>query len=315
MNVAYRLFVFLILLLLGEVATVWATESDPATPGAAAISIEANRGLVTLNVHDAPLHEVLSELGKLAGFKIILVAAVADLPRVNASFENLPAREIVERLVVDTNRIIFFDIETGEERPGVISQVWLLGPGAGYGYEQEERLVLDADLLQADGKLRSEAVLRLSLPSRGDSAQGRDREAVAARLAQILLRDHDPLVRVRAAIALGALREEHSIPELEIALLDQHASVRTQVINALGQIGGDRATMILGSILLDENLQTMDRVLAAQALWKQDSESAAGYLGAGAEDSDEQVRMASSRAPSMPATGFTNPQPGPQETE
>ena len=315
MNITCRLIGFLVLLLPCVTSLVGAAEPVEATPAASAISIQANNGVVTLNARDAPLHEVLLELGKLAGFETILVAAAVDLPRVNAKFENLPAREIVERLVVDTNRIIFFDIGAGGTRQGVISQVWLLGPGDGAFDDAEERIVIGPDLQQADGKLRSEAVLRLSLLPSADSAQGPDLEAVSARLAQILLQDHDSLVRVRAAIALGALRSERSVRDLETALLDEHASVRAQVINALGQIGGDRATMILGSVLLDETVKTIERVMAAHALWKQDSETAAGYLGSGAEDSNVQVRLASSKAPSIPATGPGKQQLGPQETE
>ncbi len=315
MNLTGRPIGFLVLLLLCVAALVRAAESDEAAPAASTISIQANNGAVSLTVHDAPLHEVLFELGKVASFKTILVAAVADLPRVNASFKNLSAREIVERLVGDTNRIIFFDIEAGGTRQGVISQVWLLGPGDGAFDDAEERIVIDADLQQADGKLRSEAVLRLSLLPSGDSAQGPDLETVSASLAQILLQDHDPLVRVRAAIALGVLRNERSVRDLETALLDEHASVRAQVINALGQIGGDGATMILGSVLLDETVKTIERVLAAHALWKQDTETAAGYLSSGAEDRNVQVRLASSKAPSTPATGLNKLQLGPQETE
>jgi len=139
--------------------------------------------------------------------------------------------------------------------------------------------------------------------------------AVATKVGRVLLRDHDPLVRVRAAIALGALRDERSVPDLETALLDQHASVRAQVINALGQIGSDRATMVLGNFLLDQDMKTIERVMAAQALWKKNSDAATDYLRAGAEDSNVQVRLASSRAPSSAPAEFSKEQFGPQETE
>ena len=315
MKFTCNLLLLLLPLLLGDAATAAAAESDAATPATSTISIDVKNGVVTLQARDTPLPEVLSELGKLTGFKTILVAAAADFPRVSARFENLPVREIVERLVQDTNRIIFFDIEDGGIRQEVISQVWLLAPGDGSGSDQEERIVFDENLQHDDGKLRSEAVLRLTLPPTGGSAQGLDEGAVWARLGRILLQDHDPLVRVRAAIALGALRDERAVRDLETALLDEHDSVRTQVIGALGQIGGDRAIITLGSILLDDNVKTIERVLAAHALWKQDSEIAAGYLSSGAENSNVQVRLASSKAPSVPATGLTNQQLGPQETE
>ncbi len=59
--------------------------------------------------------------------------------------------------------------------------------------------------------------------------------------------------------------------------------------------------MALGNVLLNEGLDPLERVIAAQALWKQDSEIAQGYLLAGSNDANEQVRNASSKAPDVTA--------------
>jgi HEAT repeat protein len=138
---------------------------------------------------------------------------------------------------------------------------------------------------------------------------------VLARLTRVLQEDQDALVRSRAAIALGALRDEGAVLALESALLDEHSSVRSQAINALGQIGGERATMALGNILLNGSADKTERVMAAQALWKHDSEAARGYLRTGANDTDDQVRLASSKAPKPPKVRVTTDQLGPAETQ
>jgi len=318
-NGSRALILVLIALVVGEADGVATIESADANPATSITSIETTDGLLTLKAEDVPLQQVLSEIAKIAGFKLVLVADLSELPRVKASFERLSAEEIVLRLVADLNRIIFYDIEEDGSGRRKLAQLWLLGPGDGSDIDNsdvgDERILFSEELQHDDGKIRSEAVLRLSLQATEDSSQAQSGGAVANKLGRILLRDHDPLVRVRAAIALGALRDQRAVPDLETALLDQHASVRAQVINALGQIGGDRATMVLGNFLLDQGMKTIERVMAAHALWKKNSDAANDYLRAGAEDSNVQVRLASSRAPSSAPAEFSKEQFGPQETE
>jgi HEAT repeat protein len=102
-------------------------------------------------------------------------------------------------------------------------------------------------------------------------------------------------VRARAAIAIGALGDQRGIDALESALLDEHSSVRIQAINALGQLGGERASIALGNVLIESGRATMERVLAAQALWRHESVIARSYLDIGATDPNKQVRKASSQ--------------------
>jgi HEAT repeat protein len=131
----------------------------------------------------------------------------------------------------------------------------------------------------------------------------------------LLHEDHDALVRSRAAIALGGLNDPRAVADLELALLDENSTVRSQAINALGRIGDEAATLALGNILLSGTSKTVDRVMAAQALWKHDSESARAYLRAGTSDLDEQVRRASNKAPLPVANSLSDGRTGQEESE
>jgi len=281
-----------------------ASENQPADN--TDIRIELNDGLLSAEIDDVPLPRVLAEIGKLAGFKVVQVGDFDDYPRINSKFEMLPLQVAVERLVANTNRIFFFSQSEGAESQRVLSQLWLLGPGEA-GAEITQKTEVVGGLQHEDPLIRSQAALRL--------VQQQGGEATLEKLTILLQTDQDPLVRSRVAIALGALGDERAVSELESATLDPHFSVRTQSMTALGQIGGERATRVLGGILLNDTVEPVERVVAAQALWKQDSEIAQGYLEAGSSDSNEQVREASIKAPSVPAAAADGAQAGPEATE
>ena len=234
--------------------------------------------------------------------------------------KNQSVREVVERLLNNTNRVIFYSPAKNGAQQSVISQVWLLDssslPG-GVISDDEKPIAFSSDLQHDDGKLRSEAALRLSRQATIGLLKEGDKGQVIDQLSQMLLEDQDPLVRSRAAIALGVLRDERAVLNLKSALQDQHSSVRSQTTVALGQIGGDQAIEALGTILLNKNAKITERIIAAQSLWKQDSKMAQNYLKAATEDADEQVRLASSRPPKSSASNRSTKgiRLGPEETQ
>lgn len=306
------------LVLLGSTSIGQAADTVEPGSGSGNIQIEMDSGALTLEAHDASLFEVLQAIGKLAEFKTVMIDDDFDPVLISVSLDNVSVQVVVERLLRDTNRIIFYKAAPDGAERSEISQVWLLGPGSA-GVDQtvgnEESVVLAEDLQHDDGTVRSEAALRLANTVAVDLPNEVDNDRVLNRLIQMVEGDYNALVRARAAIALGALGDEKAVKTLEAVLLDAHSSVRSQAINALGQIGGDRATTVLGNILLYGSADPLERVMAAQALWKQDSEAARRYLRTGAYDTNEQVRSAASKAPSSPAKRLTTDRLGSEETQ
>lgn len=254
------------------------------------IRIELRDGLLAAEIDDAPLPRVLEEIGKLVGFKVVRVADFDDFPRVTSKFENLAVEAAVERLLGNANRILFYSESEGAESQRVLSQLWLLGPGEAGAYGTQSVELID-ELQHEEPVKRSQAALRL--------VRQPDARPVLENLALMLQTDPEPLVRSRVAIALGSLGDDRAVANLEKAVLDENFSVRAQSITALGQIGGERATTILGSILANDRIRPVERVIAAQALWKQDSEVAMSYLEASRNDANEQVRDAASMPPAV----------------
>lgn len=320
MTILFKSAVFYLMLIAGEANFVYATEYGDSNPARQDFQIELQSDLLTLKAKNVPLQDVIRKIGELAGFKTIQLAAFTEPWLVSESFQNQSVREVVERLVNNTNRVIFYSPAKNEAQQSVISQVWLLGssslPG-GVLSDDEKPIAFSSDLQHDDGKLRSEAALRLSRQATIGLLKEEDKGQVIDQLSRMLLEDQDPLVRSRAAIALGVLRDERAVLDLKAALQDQHSSVRSQTIVALGQIGGEQAIEALGTILLNKNAKITERIIAAQSLWKQDSKMAQNYLKAAAEDADEQVRLASSRPPKSSVFNRSTKRvrPGPEETQ
>ncbi|MDH3638461.1 MAG: HEAT repeat domain-containing protein [Gammaproteobacteria bacterium] len=293
MNVLLSRLILLSVLLLIGVSVSGAAESADVTHAQGDIDIEMNGESLTVEVHDAPLNDVVRAIATFAGFEVTVTDPSTDFPLVTASFENISVLEAVERLLDDTNRVIFYEPTINGGTPRVISELWLVGAGsvAGDGEEND----FEGNLDHTDIKKLNEAVLRMS--NQTLSSGEHNKEQVLSRLVQVLQGAEHPIVRARAAIALGNLHDQEAVPALEAALLDEHASVRLQAINALGQIGGERATMALGNVLLYGSTDRKERVTAAQALGKQDTEMARRYLNNVANDADELVRLMSSKKP------------------
>ena len=292
MNTPPHYWVLCAALVFNYVTASSAAEHAGMSPGPAELRIEMKDGSLTMETRDAPLHEVMRGIGELAGFKTILVGDFIDPPLVSVSFNKIPVREAVERLVSDNNRIILYRQAGDDTQQSTISQVWLLQSGDDVASD-----VGDAENIALG---REEDVKGYKL----------------ARLTRMLQQDQDATVRTRAAIALGTFQDERAVFALESALLDKDSSVRTQAIKALGRIRSEQATIALGNILLRDSADKSERIMASRALWNQDSEIAQDYLRAAANDTDAQIRTASTSNPSStPKVPNANEQSGEPETQ
>ena len=243
---------------------VYTTASSAAEKADIRLNIED--GLLTLETRNAPLHEVMREIGEQAGFKTILVGEFIKPSLVNFSFEYIPLAAAIDRLVSDKNRIILYRSAEDDSQQRIISQVWLLQSGEAVVREVES--IASGNEADVDGyKL--------------------------ARLTRMLQQDQDRSVRARAAIALGTFQDERAVFALESALLDDDSLVRSQAIKALGRVGNEQASIALGSLLLRSGADKSERILAARALRNYDSEIARDYLRAAANDTDAKIRSAS----------------------
>lgn len=265
-----------------------AGDTGAADDGYKSISVELNNGLLSLEASNAPLHEVIMEIGEAAGFITVLSDDFDRSSRVSVSYRNMHAGEAVDRLTGDRNRIIFYAPAGEDDEPRVISQIWLLASGATDGDIRGLESVPDPESAYASAQ----------------EQPVKDHKLIT--FTRMLQQDQAEQVRIRAARSLGELEDNRAILALESALLDPNASVRREAISALGRMQAERATMVLGNLLLNNGVNTQERVMAARALWQQDSDAARGYLQAGRFDTLAQIRMVSGHKPTVDGNSAIN---------
>jgi HEAT repeat protein len=253
------------------------------------LQVRLDAGLLTLEADTVPLAEIVEEISRQAGFATTLIGDFTA--PVSVTLDKVTVAAALERLLADTDRIVIYADSPADAAGRRIVRLWLFEPGDDRQAAAAPPPTAPDPLQHDDARIRSRAVLRLT--------QSGARQDVLDTLGQILQEDDDPLVRSRAALALGSLHDPRALATLEAALSDASFTVRAQSVQALGQIGGEQATGILGNVLLHDP-DSLLRTIAAQNLHKEDSPSAQSFLDAAVDDPDQQVRAAAARPPSSP---------------
>ena len=263
-----------------------ATAGDPAAgpvpaavPLAPAAVVVVEEGRVTVDARDADLAEVLSQLGARAEFQL---TTMGQLGRVTTAFTAMSVEQALRRLAADHELMLVYGVPTGDPGGPKLIQVGVFAapPSAASVRAASEAL----------GRERAAMLAEIH-----GLARSRNAERDVPRLAELLGFAPDPIVRARAASALGGLSSPLTAAALVRALTDQVPYVRVRAVHALRRVEGARAIPALGSVLLADPDGTVRRV-AAQMLGSLPEAEATAALSAAAHDADGLVRREISRA-------------------
>lgn len=130
-------------------------------------------------------------------------------------------------------------------------------------------------------------------------ALGRIKDPRAVDHLTATLHDGDWAVRMRAAQALGHLRARSALDALLLAMRDENADVRRHVIGALTRIADPASADRLGAALKDKDWRV--RLAAALALSAIGDEKSLIYLRAATSDGNEYVRTVAMTVTKTPA--------------
>jgi len=243
-----------------------------------AVQVTIQQGLLTVDVRDAALADLLRTIGELAGFRVTIHGDVTA--PVTDAFTDLPLGEGIRRVVGGNGLVLIYAPSQGGGSAGVPTEVWVYATGP------RPRDQVTQALAHPDSSARLEAVRSLL---------GRRDEAAGEALAQILTQAPDPTVRAQAATALGTVGGAQADDALVAALDDQDPSVRIEATRAITALKGDEAADPLASVLLGDQDPKV-RLEAARALAALKTDEAHGVLKAADWDKDESVRRVVSSA-------------------
>ncbi len=256
----------------------------------ARIEVQVRNGLVSLNVRDAPVAEVIRKIGEEAGFETVVLGPLDH--QITRSLTEMPVYDAVRRLARETTFIMIHARSKSDAEAAPIKEVRLYRSTLGQPPPDHVTTVKDAvdpevlaGLSADDARARIRAVQKL-----GRTGE----ESAVAVLEQVIRKDDDPLVRGQAAAALGKIGSERAVPALEAALGDPVQSVRIQAVRGLGRIGEESSARILGELLLHGADRRVRRT-AAWSLGRGKDELARFYLEAAISDPDSAVRRSANQ--------------------
>ena len=261
------------------VATVLASTHAPmaAEQGttASVIDVKVRNGLLTVDLRDAPLANVLLAIGEQAGFRVLVRGDAKTT--VTRSFSDVPLAKGVQRLLGHASSWLMR--HDGDALVDVRLYIGTGSPAATTGTPQAALAVSLTD----DHDTRLQFVKKIARQPHASATEG---------LILLVTGDRDPLIRRIAANALGKIKGERSFVALASAVEeDEDSSVRRWAIQGLGMIGGEQAVRTVGGALLEDPDPSI-RQSAARTLATMRNDAGMDFLYAAELDHDPGVRQA-----------------------
>ena len=242
------------------------------------LALHVEGDLLSVDVRDAPLADVLHGIAEQAAVKLEIHSGSAD--RVTDSFTGVRLGEGIQRLARGHDVILIYGAaQNGAERGRLVEA---------HVYEASAPVVKSTvDPSERPARLR--AVSELTRQAR------QQQPGALASLTGLLSSDADPVVRARAAVALGSIGGPEAAAALTAALGDQETSVRASAVSSLGRMREEGAVGSMAQILTGDRDAGVRRA-AIWALSTLQSEDARRAIEAAVSDSDWSIRQAAAGA-------------------
>lgn len=261
-------------------------------PGSA-IHMTIHQGLLTVNVRDVPLADLLRVIGKQAALRVAIYGA--GNTSVTDSFADLPLDHGITRLVRVDGLVLIYTASAEARGTSVLTEVWVYEAGPGKRLVTRIDATVEPQQEEQVSETRRKQIRAARIKAVWKLVANRDQTA-AATLAQILAQqDEDPIVRAQAADALAKVGGAEATAALSAAVGDQNPVVRIQAIRAFGKVEGDRAVQTLSRVLMGDPDPQVRRH-AAPALAMLRTLEARWALEAAISDPDPSVSEAAAAA-------------------
>ena len=256
-------------------------------------------GLLTVNVRDARLSELLEEIARQSGLALQGHRSLAD--PITVELRQRPLEEGLRVILDDQSYALEYSLERRDEDREIprVPKGLAIFPKREHSDAQRGGVDHGGEAGLGDVSIdipRLSGVLESS-EDVGDREDAIDvlaesgRPEVVLPLIRFALMDRDEDVRLAAVEALATLGGQGAAEALEIPLRDEESGIREGAIDALAAIGTERAAQSLVIALQDEDADL--RKQAIDALGEIGSPTALQILEyAWAGDTDESVRAA-----------------------
>ena len=227
--------------------------------------VEVSHGLVTVNVRDASLSQVLEEIARQTDLTIGGLDSIAD--RITIQFDQLSLTDALEVLLDERSYALAYALEIRDKS------------------RENVRVPRQLQIFSAEA---SEHTGRS--PTNRDARSGPDGAGIDISAVNFLLANsEDPWDKEDAVTALAESGQPHvAVPLIRIALTDPDEDLRLAAVEALGNLGGDEAAEVLVMALRDE--ASLIREVAIETLEAIGGDQAAQSLVIALDDEDAYLR-------------------------
>lgn len=252
-------------------------ESTAAAPSARP-SVRLAAGLLSVDVHDVKLIDLLDDVSRRAGFAVARCAGCDQT--ISLQLDRLPLAQALTIILQDQSFVLRW--KHGAASRAVPQQLWLLP-------QPQTRQLPPPQGLQLPPP-QTRQLPRSAPPAKpGDAREPAAFETLASRPPSAL-GSGTPDERAQAAADVGQRRDANAVGLLAQALADSDAQVRRAAIESLAEIGGARAAGALGLALRDADARI--REAAVNALGDVGGPAAIGLLRQAQRDTTAFVRSA-----------------------
>jgi hypothetical protein len=285
-------------------------ESAPPVSG-----VSVRDGLLTVNVRNAPLPEVLRLVAKFAKFEVHIADDVRGV--VTASFTDVPLRDGIGRLVRGYSVVLtaLAPNDDGDALRLTQLRVYKAGSSAPLPSSPLAHALPEARSPRVMPEIETGRSFSAAMPAsaaegvpvRTQSVFNAD-EANLSAFGNALSSLSDAEVRQDIVIALKEIGGPQAAGFLANALRDEDASVRREAVAGLSAVGGpDSRSALLSALRQDPEPQLRVEAARALALYRRDEEVGKA-LAAAASDPDNAVRqiVAEIRSDLTPGTATTS---------
>ncbi len=258
-----------------------ATEEPQAT---SIVHITFQDELISAELVDAPLVEVLEQIKQEFGFKVNIHGDVNE--RLTLSFSDLPLDKCLRLLTVNQSLSVVTEATPGaskQEDPRRITEIWVLSRSA---ITKSMRSTPPAPMPAPPGPADDMAGLR-----EDSSEQPEIAVEESASLDEVLNNPFADTAQQQQAIQqLAQKGDDESVSAMASYLGNEDREVRQLLVNGIASIDNAQSTQILGQVVQNESDPEI-RKIALRALGQRKGDSAAqAFLQKALDDADEEVK-------------------------
>jgi hypothetical protein len=258
-----------------------ATEEPQAT---SIVQITFQDELISAELVDAPLVEVLEQIKQEFGFKVNIHGDVNE--RLTLSFSDLPLDKCLRLLTVNQSLSVVTEATPGaskQEDPRRITEIWVLSRSA---ITKSMRSTPPAPMPAPPGPADDTEGLR-----EDSSEQPEMAVEESASLDEVLNNPFTDTSQQQQAIQqLAQKGDDESVGAMASYLGNEDKEVRQMLVNGIASIDNAQSTQILGQVVQNESDPEI-RKIALRALGQRKGDSdAQAFLQKALDDADEEVK-------------------------